>query len=71
MFVLLLQLKEMALVQNLALQVFHVIDNNQLLLLRIGTDGRILERYVLFILLLVSNNRTSFRILRSTPVQAL
>ena len=28
------------------LQVFHVIDNNQLLLLRIGTDGRILERYI-------------------------
>ena len=27
------------------MQVFHVIDNNQLLLLRIGTDGRILERY--------------------------
>jgi len=25
-------------------QVFHVIDNNQLLLLRIGTDGQILER---------------------------
>ena len=26
-------------------QVFHVIDNNQLLLLRIGTDGQILERF--------------------------
>ena len=47
MFVLFLQFKErQSWFGIISLQVFHVIDNNQLLLLRIGRDGRILERFV-------------------------